>query len=89
MKWKESFFVVLVTITRERYIMNDARRRRKSIEYAQVITKVAKSTNMSIYNQIYLMYNKLNLKFRRDLNLSTKATDMNSFLNQMEAKREI
>jgi hypothetical protein len=44
--------------------MNDARRRRESIEYAQVITRATKLANMSIYNQIYLMYNNFNLEFR-------------------------
>lgn len=89
MKWKESPSTALATITRERYTMDDARRHREPIEYAQIITRAARSAGMSVYNQIYLMYNGLDLEFRRDLDLPTEATDMNSFMNQMEAKREI
>ncbi len=33
-RWKNFFSTTLATITREQYFMNDARRRRESIEYA-------------------------------------------------------
>lgn len=35
------------------------------------------------------MYNDLDLEFRRNLNLSTKAIDLNFFLNEMKAKKKI
>ena len=69
--------------------MNDVRRRREFNKYAQIIIKAARSTEMFIYNQIYLIYNGLNLEFRRDLHTSFSATNMHSFLNEIENKKEI
>ena len=69
--------------------MDDARRRREPVEYAQVITRAARSAEMSVYNQIFLIYNGLDLEFRRDLTLPTENTDMNAFLTEMENKKEI
>ena len=69
--------------------MNDVCRRRESIEYAQIIIKAARFVNISIYNQIYLIYNSLDLKFRRDLSLSIETTDINFFLDKIEIKKKI
>ena len=69
--------------------MKDIRRRREFIEYAQIITRVTWSIEMSIYNQIFLIYNELDLEFRRDLNLSSESTNMNTFLTQIKNKKEI
>ena len=88
-RWKKFSFTALVIVIRERYIMNDARRRREFNEYAQIIIRAARSVEMSIYNQIYLIYNGLDLEFRRDLYTSFSATDMHSFLNEIKNKKEI
>ena len=69
--------------------MNDARRRRKSIEYAQVIIRTVKSADISIYNQIFLIYNDLNLEFRKNLSLLIDSTNMNIFLIEMKNKKKI
>ena len=88
-RWKESPSTALATVTRERYTMDDARRRREPNEYAQTIIRAARSAEMSSYNQIYLIYNGLDLEFRRDLHTPSGATDMHSFLNEIEEKKEI
>ena len=69
--------------------MNDVRRRCEFNEYVQTIIKAARFAEMSIYNQIYLIYNELNLKFRRNLHTSFKAIDMHFFLNKIEKKKKI
>ena len=76
-------------MTRERYSMKNARRRRELTKYAQVITRVARFVDISIYNQIFLIYNELDLEFRRDLSLSSDSTNMNTFLTQMKNKKKI
>ena len=79
----------MTTVVRERYIMKNAKRKRKSIEYAQIITRAAKFAEMLIYNQIYLIYNDLDLKFRKDLSILLETTKMNEFLSDLNFKKEI
>ena len=70
----------MIIITRERYIIKNARRKRESMKYVDIITRAIKIINMTIFAQIYLIYNELNLEFRRDLNKSTKTIIMKIFL---------
>ena len=70
----------MTIITRERYIIKNVRRKRESMKYVDIITRAAKITNMTMFAQIYLIYNELNLEFRRDLNKSTKTIIMKIFL---------
>ena len=79
----------MTIITRERYIMKNARRKRKLMKYVDIITRVIKITNMTIFASIYLIYNKLNLEFHRDLSKSTKATIMKIFLQNMKNNKKI
>ena len=88
-KFRQFFNIVMTTVVREKYIMKDVKRKRKSIEYAQVITRVVKFAEMSVYNQIYLIYNDLDLKFRKDLSISLETTKMNEFLSDLDFKKEI
>lgn len=88
-KFRQSPSTAMAAVTRERYTMDDARRRREPIEYAQIITRAARSADMPAYNQIYLIYNGLDLEFRRDLPLPTESTDMDTFLSELETKKEI
>ena len=69
--------------------MNDVRRRRELNEYVQIIIRATRSIEMFNYNQIYLIYNDLNLEFRRDLHTFSDAIDMHSFLNEIEKKKKI
>ena len=88
-RWKESSFTALIIVIKKRYIMNDIHRRRKLNEYAQIIIRTVRSTEMFIYNQIYLIYNDLNLEFWRDLHTSFNIIDMHSFFNELKNKKKI
>ena len=79
----------MITVIRKRYIMNNVRQRREFNEYVQIIICAARSVEMFNYNQIYLIYNDLNLEFRRDLHTSFDVTDMHSFLNELKKKKKI
>ena len=69
--------------------MKNARKYREFFDFVEIIIRETKSIMMSIYSQLYLIYNELKLKFRRDLTKSTKNTIMNEFLQQLDDKKEI
>jgi hypothetical protein len=57
-RFKKSVSVVMISLMKEKYIMKNARRRRKSRKYAEVILRSTKSTDLtSKINQIFLIYN--------------------------------
>ena len=88
-KFKQSSETVLATVIREKYTMEDVRRRRELVEYAQIITRAARSAEMSIYNQIYLIFNDLDVEFQRDLNILIETTELDAFLQELDLKKEI
>ena len=79
----------MTIITRERYIIKNVRRKRESMKYVDIITRAVKITNMTMFAQIYLIYNELNLEFRRDLNKSTKVIIMKIFLQNVKNNKKI
>ena len=88
-RWKKSSFTTLTVITKKKYTMKNARKHREFFDFVEIIVREVKSIMMSIYSQLYLIYNELKLKFRRDLTKSTKNTIMNEFLQQLDDKKEI
>lgn len=88
-RFKESASSAMATITRERYTMEDARRKREPMEYAHVITRAAKAAEITTHAQIFLLYNGLELEFRRDLAKLTDSTTIEAFLQDMEDNKEI
>jgi ribose 1,5-bisphosphokinase PhnN len=80
----------MIIIIRERYIMNDARRRRESREYVSVIMRVARSTELEFEaHQVMMIYNDLNLKFQRNILMSTLTTQIQDFLQHLDDKKDI
>ena len=59
------------------------------MKYVDIITRAIKTTNMTMFIQIYLIYNELNLEFRRDLNKSTKIITMKIFLQNVKNNKKI
>ena len=88
-RWKKSSFTTLIVIIKKKYTMKNARKHRKLFEFVEIIIRDVKSTMMSVFSQIYLIYNELKLKFRRDLIKSTKNTTMNAFLQKLDDKKKI
>ena len=91
LKWfKKITDVSMNIILRERYTMNDARRRRKSRKYAAKILRTAKSAELkSMTNQIAIIYNDLDVKFRRNLIKSFNVFSIDLFLREMNDVKEI
>lgn len=88
-KWKESPTAAVAIVSKERYTMDDARRKREPFEYVQIIVRAAKSAEMSTYTQIYFIYNGMEPEFRRDLTKPTMDTTMDAFVQQMDDTKEI
>ena len=88
-RFKKTTFLIMTTIIITRYIMKDARRKREFIKYALIIIKTIKTIDMSIFNQITLIYNEIELKFRRDLSKSSKSFIMNSCLQKLKKIKKL
>jgi hypothetical protein len=89
-RFRDRSNVIMIIIIRERYIMNDARRRRESREYANVIMRAARSVELeSESHQVMMIYNDLNLKFQRDISMSTLITQIQNFLQHLDDKKNI
>ena len=88
-RFKEFSSIVMITIIKKRYIMNDARRKRESFKFVQMIIRAIKFIEMIIYSQIYFIYNDIKFKFRRDLTKSTKNMTMKIFLQKLKNNKKI
>ena len=62
--------------------MDDVRRRRDPIEFALAIIKTVRTTNISVYNQIILIYTDIKLKFRRDLSKPVEKITMDVYFQK-------
>ena len=88
-KWRELPSTAMSIVTKERYTMDDSRRKREPFEFAQMLIRAAKSATMPVFSQIYLIYNGLELEFRRDLSKPTESTTIDVFLQELEDNKEI
>jgi hypothetical protein len=89
-KFRERLNVIMITITRERYILDDVRRRRESREYADIIMRAEKSAELSSKSHlIMLIYNDLNLKFQRNILMFELITNIQNFLQCFDDKKNI
>ena len=89
-RFKENINVFMNIMLREQYTMKDARRRRESREYAAKILRAAKSAELeSMANQIAIIYNELNVEFRRDLTKPVNVLSIDFFLREMNEVKDI
>jgi hypothetical protein len=89
-RFKESVNKTMISFVKEKYIMKNVKRRRKSKEYAEVILRTAKSTKLiSKINQILLIYNEIDVKFQRDIFMSKANTKLNSFLTNLDDRKNV
>ena len=88
-RWKKSTSSTINILKNTQYTINDARRKRESIKYALVIIKVAKTTYMSIFDQIILIYIDIDLELRRDLFKLTKDTTLNIYFQKLDNCKKI
>ena len=73
----------------ERYTSQNARQRKESREYAQIIVRVARSIELSMYNQLHIIWNELNVEFQRDISMSRSNITLNAFLRELDDRKKI
>ena len=89
-RFKESIDVFINIIFKKCYIMNDARCHRKSREYVVKILRAVKFVELeSMTNQIAIIYNELNVEFKRNLTKSFNVLFIDSFFREMNDVKEI
>jgi hypothetical protein len=89
-KFKESVNVVMTSMIKKKYIMKNVKRRRESRKYAEIILRAAKSTKLiSEINQIFLIYNDIDVKFQRNISMSKTNTKLNSFFTNLSDRKNV
>ena len=89
-KFKKRVHVVLKRLHRERYIFVDAKNRKDFRLFAQNIFRHVKAIEMIfIFNQIIMIWNNFDWKFRRDISKSTSKTTIWKFFSDLDSKTSI
>ena len=88
-KFKKRSNVALVTLMKEKYTFENVRKQRESREYASIILRAAKFTNLAVSDQISMIWNELDAKFQRDIRRSFETTIINDFLNSLDEFKDI
>jgi hypothetical protein len=80
----------MIFLMKEKYIMKNARRRKKSRKYAEVILRAAKFAELTFeINQIFLIYNEIDVKFQRNISMSKVDIKLNNFLIELNDKKNV
>ena len=88
-RFKELIFSAIIIITKKRYTIKNARRKRKFIKYIHVIIRVVKAAKIIIHAQIFFFYNNLKLEFRCDLTKLTNNITIKTFLQNIKNNKKI
>ena len=68
---------------KNKYMIKDARRKREPMEYVLIITKIAKATNIPVFNQIIFIYTGIKLEFRHDLSKPSENIIMDACIEKL------
>ena len=69
--------------------MNNVKRKREFIKYVYIITRTIKVINIIVIVQIFLIFNDLNLKFRKNLIKIIDNITMKIFFQNMKNNKKI
>ena len=72
-----------------KYNFENVRRHRDFVDYVFQIFKTVKIIDVSVFSQLYFMYNDLKIEFRRDFTRFTAIIIMNFFLKKIENNKKI
>lgn len=79
----------MAVVARERYTLDDARRRREPREYASTILRAAQAALLGdTFQHLNIIYNGLCFEFQRDLVLPAATTNLESFLQEMDDHKD-
>jgi hypothetical protein len=89
-RFKTQVTTTTVNLLKERYILTNAERNRESREYAQKIIRWIKFAKMtSSFNQLNIVYNDIDVEFRRDLKKSFKNTTIDDYFQLLDECKNI
>lgn len=88
-RFKEKPNVALATLMKEKYTFEDARKQREPREYASIILRAAKSTNLATSDQVSMIWNGLDAEFQRDIRRPSETTVLDEFLNSLDEFKDI
>ncbi len=87
---RSTMTMITITITREKYILNDARRCRESREYAEIIIRAIKFAKLkSKTHLVMLIYNDLNVELQRNIFMLDLIINIQNFLQSFDDKKKI
>ncbi len=80
----------MTSLMKKKYTMKDVKRRRESRKYAEMILRAAKSAKLtSKISQIFLIYNEIDVEFQRDISMSKTDTKLDSFLTNLNDRKNV
>jgi Aspartyl protease len=89
-RFKPRTALALNKLTEARYALSDLRDGTSPRAFAQTILRHAKAAQIdSLYNQLTMIWAKLDTELRRDVPEPTETTSMADFMKQLEAKEDI
>ena len=88
-RFKKKSNVALFILMKEKYIFENVRNQRESREYAFIILRATKSTNLASSDQISMIWNDLDVEFQRDIHRSKEGTNLDDFLNALDEFKDI
>ena len=71
----------------ERFNMKNVERNRESKKYVQIIIRVDKSTKLSIYNQMFQIWNDFDIDFQLHVACLVFTTNLNDFLLKFDNRK--
>jgi hypothetical protein len=89
-RFKKFASVTIISLIKKKYTMKNTRRKKKSKEYAEVILQAVKSADFtSEINQIFLIYNDIDVKFQKNISMSKANIKLNNFLTNLNDKKNV
>ena len=88
-KYRKNAIKIMKKMIFNDYFEENVRNQRESREYAQQIVRVDKSIRLSIYNQLFQIWNELDIEFQHDIDELTIKIIINSFIKQLNDCKNI
>ena len=88
-KYRKNAIKIMKKMIFNDYFEKNVRNQRESREYAQQLVRVNKSIRLSIYNQLLQIWNEFDVEFQHDIDESTIKIIMNSFIKQLNDRKNI
>ena len=89
-KFKQQTITTTASLLKKSYIMKNARKLRKSKKYAQRIIRLTKSAQIkSVFNQLNIIYNGVEVKLRRDLRRFINMNIIDEYLKEIDECKQI